>query len=808
MTTTQMDDGGGIGLVTRNPADKVALRGVKFSCVVAGISVRTTVEQTFVNLEERAIEALYTFPLPEGAAVCGFEVVFFDKVFTGVVEETDRAIEQYDEAIEQGDGAYMVEQHRPDVFSVRVGNLRARQAVTIRLSYVMDLEVVDRSVRLALPTTIAPRYRAAAGMDVVDAMIDGEALNPPHVLSVPYGLTLEVEVLMDRGLEGITSSTHAIQVQRREGAWRATLQGGTTEMDREVVLELKLAREQEPFALTATSKSGEKFIAVNFVPEFEEEEIGQGGGVETVFVVDCSGSMEGESIAQATAALECCLRAMNEGDRFNVCRFGSTFRMLSDEPLVYSQQTLQRALVFVKRGADLGGTELMAPLEAILGSAPGNGGARNIVLLTDGQVSNEPAIIALARRKRGKNRFFTFGIGPACSQFLVKSLARVTGGAAEFIGYGERIEEKVLRAFGRMASPPVTGVEIEFGEADAETAPVEVPPIFDGDAVRVYARLPGRVPQAVTLRCKTAAGDRSWRVQVRAGEDPANVLGVLWARAMIRSLEEQDATGSASSISAPAKDGARVVALSKQYGVLCGRTSFIAVEHRSENDREQGKPALRRVPNLLARGWGGTDTLGDLGSGLACAKSAPCAAPPPPASAMPPAWKRRARGGGLGGILDAVSGLLGGGGARGFGSMGGAQNLCGSSAPGGGDDDDMVMDECESAEPAAQPGAAADPLLEVLKLQEARGLFRGAAWMRKWLETSGLEVDKLRAAIGSEQPEDLALTVLVLLALRKSEPARAAIWKRAAAKAVRAIAKAMKRTVGEVEAWMEGLARA
>src|SRR5436190_21379768 len=110
----------GIALLTTNPADRVALRGVRVLARLAGMSQRTTVEQTFVNLEDRAIEAVYTFPLPESAAVCGFEVVTADRVLTGGVEEAEQAIEQYERAIDAGDGAFMMEQDRPDVFTVRV----------------------------------------------------------------------------------------------------------------------------------------------------------------------------------------------------------------------------------------------------------------------------------------------------------------------------------------------------------------------------------------------------------------------------------------------------------------------------------------------------------------------------------------------------------------------------------------------------------------------------------------------------------------------------------------------------------------
>src|SRR5436190_14907650 len=114
----------GIALLTTNPADRVALRGVRVLARLAGMSQRTTIEQTFVNAEPHAIEAVYTFPLPESAAVCGFEVVTGDRVLTGKIEESEQAIEQYQEAVDDGHGAFLMEQDRPDVFTVRVGNLK------------------------------------------------------------------------------------------------------------------------------------------------------------------------------------------------------------------------------------------------------------------------------------------------------------------------------------------------------------------------------------------------------------------------------------------------------------------------------------------------------------------------------------------------------------------------------------------------------------------------------------------------------------------------------------------------------------
>lgn len=592
-------------LRTARAADRIALRGVHLHARLSGMSQKTTIEQTFVNLEPNAIEAVYTFPLPDGAAVCGFEVVTGTHVLTGTVEESDRAVEKYDDAIAEGHGAFMLEQDRPDVFTARAGNIKPRQAATIRLTYVCALDRVDKSIRVVFPTTLAPRYQTATATDPIEAAIDGDALNPPHVLSVPYGLSMEVDVALGRELSRVSSPSHSINVINGEdGTCRVTLAGGIAEMDRDVVLLIDLKREHAPQVQAAPGREGETFLAVTFVPEFDEAELVERRKGETVFVLDCSGSMQGPSIMQATAALELCLRSMSIGDTFNICRFGSNWDLLSNEPLVYGQETFDRALAYVRQGANLGGTELYPPLEAVLSVAPPPGVVRNVILLTDGQVTNEQAVIDLARKHRAHNRIFSFGIGAAASSFLVKGIARASGGAAEFISAGERIDDKVLRTFGRLASPAVTDVSIDWDGCDVQTL-AELLPVYDGDVLAVFGRAAARVPRQVTLRCNSPTGPRSWGVQVPPAHEDDGTIATMWARRAIQSLEE--VIGSSRGRIKRGKktrEAEMMIHLSRQFGLLCSLTTFIAIEHRSIGERNAGRPVLRRVPILLAEGWG------------------------------------------------------------------------------------------------------------------------------------------------------------------------------------------------------------
>lgn len=618
-------------LQTANPGDRVALRGVRLIGRISGMSYQATLEQTFVNLESHAIEAVYTFPLPEGATVCGFEVITADRVLTGTIEETERAIEKYEDAIAEGHGAFMVEQDRPDVFTARVGNLKPRQAATIRLTFVGPLEIADKSIRVAFPTTVAPRFVTDSGVkDPLDAQIDGDALNPPHVLSVPYGLTMKLDVSLGRRVREIASPTHAIVTSDEVDKQVVTFAGGVAEMDRDFVLTITTAKEQQPVAQAAHGPDGADYVAVSFVPEFDAAELGSPAATETIFLLDCSGSMQGQSIAQATAALELCLRSLNEGDTFNLCRFGSNFQLMSSEPLRYDDATLNRAVQWVRSSPDLGGTELYAPLEAILAKPPAVGEARTVIVLTDGQVTNEPAVVDLARKHRAHNRIFSFGIGSACSQFLVKGLARATGGAAEFVSGAERIEEKVLRTFSRVSSPLVSDVAIDWGGADVQTL-AEIPPVFDGDVLTVFGRCGGRLPENVSLRCVTRSGPQQWAVRVPRAVEDGNLVARMWARRTIQSLEEVNGVRRASvSDRRESKAKQELIRLSKQFGLICSLTTFVAIEHRSVEERNEGRPALRRMPVKLAKGWGDLD----VGTGLAnfaAAGGASAAAMPLPA---------------------------------------------------------------------------------------------------------------------------------------------------------------------------------
>lgn len=604
-----VDEAPRAGLVAGGHA--VPLLGVAVEAELKGFAARVTLSQRYRNDGERPLEAVYVFPLDEGAAVCGFEAVVDGSVVRGKVMEREKAFEAYDDAISAGHGAFLLDEERPDVFTASIGNLPPGKEVVVRLTTVSELPYEGDALRFTLPTTVSPRYAPAQDRQGV-GRTPAEALNPPVAGEVPYGLSLRVSLDMPSAIRGVESPSHPLSVAL-DGT-RGTVALGTAEtaLDRDFVLVVRLAEPHAPFVRVERTAEGALVAMLAFAPRFgDEDALPEAPKGEFVFLVDRSGSMGGSSIAEARNALQLCLRSLPAGARFNVVGFGSTHDSLFPVSRPYDDASLVEASAHLKEmEADLGGTEILEPLRAILSAPVEGGGLRQLFLLTDGQVSNTDALLETVGAHSATTRVFTFGIGAGASQHLVKGMARAGRGAAEMIAPGERVEPKVLRQLARALSPALEDVRIDWRGAKVRQAPHEVPPVFDGGMLLVYGFLDGAAPAEVVLRAKGPRGEVAFPVRLNAGEAPEGTfLATLAARTLIRDLEEGSSPlharrGSRQEHGAP-RDRVKeeIVRLGETWGLASRETSWVAVEERT--DPVTGEMELKKVPVALTSGWGG-----------------------------------------------------------------------------------------------------------------------------------------------------------------------------------------------------------
>uniref|UniRef100_A0A3Q2YB14 von Willebrand factor A domain containing 5B1 n=1 Tax=Hippocampus comes TaxID=109280 RepID=A0A3Q2YB14_HIPCM len=208
---------------------------------------------------------------------------------------------------------------------------------------------------------------------------------------------------------------------------------------------------------------------------------------EFIFLIDRSGSMSGVNITRVKDAMVVILKSLIPGCLFNLISFGSTFKSLFSSSQNYEEVLLRTCGVI---RADMGGTNILAPLKWILRQPMFPGHPRLLFLLTDGAVSNTGQVIELVRSHARYIRCFTFGIGQNACRRMVRELAAVSRGTAEFLAEGERLQPRMIKTLKKTMCPVLSDISIDW--LFPETKEVLLSPVgnaflYPGDSLIGYA---------------------------------------------------------------------------------------------------------------------------------------------------------------------------------------------------------------------------------------------------------------------------------------------------------------------------------
>ena len=493
----------GYGLVAKGKDSSLPLKSVSVEARVRGFVLGLSSTLTYSNDSSDPVEVLFRFPLEKSHAVVGLTALIDGRKIKADVREKEEARAQYDDAIASGLSAALAEEKSGDVFSVTLGNLPPGKEAQIQLQLVGELGIdAEGGVRFSLPSTLKPRYTPVGSTDPLAPVsaVEGQQVESGSVSAVSW---FHMTVEGAEGVAEVTSPTHSITVTPKVDADQLEVSLSKEKaLGSDLVILLKMKEPHTPKALVegGVEKKGEFMsnpaVMLNFFPNFANVE----AACEFVFVVDRSGSMSGSYIRSARKTLILFLKSLPEGSYFNIVGFGSSYKTLFHETVPYDEQHLEKAIKHAQQmEADLGGTELLTPLQYIFGKSR-SGYSRQVFVLTDGSVSNTNACIQQMKSNvknarcvlivsilgkpqlhyqvhilfKGPShlrlvcancghscfvwgslvlfyqvftfffyRCFTFGIGSGASTALVEGLAQAGNGTAEFVKEGERMQPKV-----------------------------------------------------------------------------------------------------------------------------------------------------------------------------------------------------------------------------------------------------------------------------------------------------------------------------------------------------------------------------
>lgn len=605
--TARPTDDDGLGCL-RTKHGNLPLESIDVRARITGLASHTELTQGFRNGYDEPLEATYVFPLPPRAAVTAMRMEADGRVVEGVLKERGEARATYDQAIQEGKRASIAEEERPGVFTMRVGNILPGERVTVHLTLAGALSYEDGEATYRFPLVVAPKYipgEPVDGEQVGDGTAldtnevpDASRISPPVLLpGFPNPVDLSLEVDVDAAglpLAGVRSSLHATATEETGSGMRIRLNPGER-ADRDFLLRLAVGDESAVSTALAVlpdeDEQGGTFALTVLPPTGEAPKRGR----DVVLVLDRSGSMGGWKMVAARRAAARIIDTLGSDDRFAVLAFDyqvDTPPGLPDRLAEASDRHRFRAVEFLATLNARGGTEMLSPLRRAADLlSEETTSERVLVLVTDGQIGNEDQILYELSPKLTGVRVHTVGIDRAVNEGFLQRLAG-TQGRCELVESEDRLDEAMHNIHRRIGTPVVTDLKVTQDGLALDTttlAPTPLPDVFPGAPVVVMGRYTGPPQGAVTV---TGLPNLQTRLTAVRSSNPA--LAPLWARAIIRDLEDKYVTGQTS-----LED--RIVETSLEFGVLSRFTAFVAVDQRVVN--EGGTTRRVTQPVDIPSGW-------------------------------------------------------------------------------------------------------------------------------------------------------------------------------------------------------------
>jgi Ca-activated chloride channel homolog len=588
---------------------------------IAGFLARVTVTQEFENPFPDKIEAVYTFPLPQAAAVDDMTMKVGERTVRGKILRREEAQTVYEAARNAGQVASLLEQERPNIFTQSVANIMPGERVTITISYVETLKYDGGTYEFSFPTVVGPRYvpgtptgeqpKGVGTKADTDRVPDASRISPSVLKEgMRAGHDISIAVSLDAGvaIDDLKSVSHEIEVERPTAtAARVRLKNLTAIPNKDFVLRYDVAgRKIQDALLTHRDERGGYFTLILQPPDrVTVEDVTP---KELVFVLDTSGSMSGFPIEKAKETMKLALDGLYPQDTFNLITFAGDTSILFPQPVPATKENLAKAQKFLETREGGGGTEMMKAIKAALDASDAANHVRIVCFMTDGYVGNDMEIISEVQ-KHSNARVFSFGIGSSVNRFLLDKIAEHGRGEAEYVTLKEDGSAAARRFHERVRNPLLTDIQIDWGGLPvADVYPKLIPDLFSVKPVILSGRFTSGGRGRIRLRGNAGGRlyEREIEVTLPESQPEHDVLATLWARRRIEDLMSEDYAGAQQGTM---RDDVReaVTNLGLEYRLMTQFTSFVAVEEMTFTDG--GQPRRVDVPVELPEGVNGSEQL-------------------------------------------------------------------------------------------------------------------------------------------------------------------------------------------------------
>lgn len=531
-----------------------------------GIAV-TRVTQVFRNTEDRQLEALYTFPVPQGASVSNFSMWINGKEMIGEVLEKKRARKIYESYKRTRRDPGLLEQTDYKTFEMRIFPIAGGAQQRVEITYYQELNFDHDRATYVYPLATTTRRG-------LDSRTTGK-----------FALTLEAK--SEVPIVATDSPSHTddfVIVNHTPEYVQASLETRQGDLNRDVVLSYAVARPHTGMDIITSKPSGDDgYLCLTITAGEELNKRDQ--GMDYVFILDISGSMAHDGkMRMSRESIGAFIEELGDQDRFEVIAFNVAPTKLFGQLTPWTDDARKQSQTFLSSQQARGGTVLHpAVTTAYQYGDPDR--QLNVVILSDGMTEQQERseLLQLITARPSNAKVFCIGVGNEVNRPLLNQLATDAGGLASFISHGDNFDRQAQAFRRKLTRPVASDVRINIDGVDVyDVIPKALPNLYYGSPVRLYARYRGAGPAEVRIEAEVNGTPLNQAITVelpqRNDENPEIERMWAWHKIDRLSADARRAGNDQSVIN-------DIVALGEEYSIVTQHTSFIVLENDAEYRR-------------------------------------------------------------------------------------------------------------------------------------------------------------------------------------------------------------------------------
>src|SRR5881394_3406727 len=563
---------------------------------IAGVVARVAVVQRFANDGGGFAEAVYALPLPDDAAVDRLTMRVGDRVIEGEIREREQAEHVYSTARAAGQRASLVRQNTPNLFTTAVANIGPGESIEITIEYLQTARYDNGELSLRVPMTYTQRYGVDTtaeppGFDALEVTALTRGANSAFAVSAraaapPLEASIHIALAPGFPLVDVATRGHESRVALGRDVYSLETVTPRVPMDHDLIVAWRPLVAAEPTVAALSETLGDTTYALLMLLPPQSTHGWRGGPRELICVVDTSGSMAGQSIEQAKAALTDALDRLSPADRFSVIQFNSWTSQLFNDSVPATADARAQAVKWVSSLKANGGTEMEPALRAALERPAPPGYLRQVMFMTDGAVGDENRLFGIIKNELRDARLFTVGIGSAPNSYFMRKAAQFGRGTFTYVGSTAAVEDSMRELFEKLEHVALTDVLVDWPAA-AELYPPQLPDVYAGEPLVVAASFPASAGKPLGLTAYGRVGGVPWMQSVSADSVELRGISTLWARRKIEHTLDAKIDGVSADLIRKI-----VLDVALEHKIVSPYTSFVAVDETPA--RADSQPLERR----------------------------------------------------------------------------------------------------------------------------------------------------------------------------------------------------------------------